>query len=93
MQPDLSTYDRLDCAVSGYLAQYGDRSIGEQHPDLPSGCIGRVESLVDASIAAAGDGRRLLAAVKWVLALHDAGSHSGLDAALRSLRILVDGDR
>lgn len=86
---DLRTYDRLGCAISGYLAQYGDRSISEQHPELSSGCVERVESLVDASIVAARDGRQLLAAAKWVLATRDTEE----DAALRNLRLILDGDR
>lgn len=36
----------LMAALAGYDAQYSVRGIGEQHPDLPLGCVERVEALV-----------------------------------------------
>jgi len=46
------TFDQvvmLWAAVQGYNAQYGQRSIGEQHPELPQGCVDRIEAVVKAA--------------------------------------------
>src|SRR6185312_7668365 len=86
----LSTYDRLDCAVSGYLAQYGDRSLAEQHPELPGGCIERIEALLDAAIAASGRGRELLNAAKWVV--HNWDTEATQHGSMGMLRDAVEGE-
>lgn len=46
----------LRAAVSGYKAQYGVAGISEQHPDLPAGCVQRIEAVVDAAAAMADAG-------------------------------------
>lgn len=48
---ELSLHDRLWAAVAGYEAQYGEKSIGEQHPGLPSGAVERIEAVVNAATA------------------------------------------
>lgn len=38
----------MRAALAGYDAQFGERPIGEQHPELPRGCVERVEAIVRA---------------------------------------------
>jgi hypothetical protein len=49
---ELPTFDQLVmlwAAIQGYKAQYGECGIGEQHPELPQGCVDRVEAVVNAA--------------------------------------------
>lgn len=39
----------LWAALAGYQAQYGNKSIGEQHPELPQGCVERIDAVVKAA--------------------------------------------
>jgi DNA-binding MarR family transcriptional regulator len=45
----LGLHDLLWAALAGYEAQYAHDSIGKAHPELPPGCIERIDSLVTAA--------------------------------------------
>ncbi len=39
----------LRAALAGYQAQYGGYGLREQHPNMPEGCVQRIEALVQAA--------------------------------------------
>lgn len=74
----LSVEQKLRAALAGYDAQYGVRSIADQHPTLPSGAVERIEAVVEAARSTLAsttsgqgwpDGRRVWICEPW----HDEG--------------------